>query len=71
MQILMTAHPAGDAPFPWHIPCVFMLIPPPAKLVEFPNRVRRKNFMFLIAPSMDSTAVAGTPKAWKTKEAIA
>jgi hypothetical protein len=48
-----------------------MLIPPPAKLVELPNPVRRKNFMFSIAPSMDSTAVAGTPKAWKTREAIA
>jgi hypothetical protein len=48
-----------------------MLIPPPAELVESPNPVWRKNFMFSIAPSMDSTTVAGTLKAWKIREAIA
>ncbi len=63
MQMLMTAHPASDAPFPWHIPCVLMLIPPPVKLVESPNPVLRKNFIFSIVLSMDSTAVIGTPKA--------
>jgi hypothetical protein len=61
MQILMTAHPAGNAPFPWHIPCVLMLMPPIAKLVESPNPILRKNFMFSIVLSIDSAAVSGTP----------
>ena len=63
MQILMTVHPAGNALFPWHIPCVLMLMPPPAKLVELPNPVLRKNFMFSIVPSIDSAAVSGTQNA--------
>jgi hypothetical protein len=40
-----------------------MLIPHPVKLVESPNPVLRKNFIFNIVPSMDSTTIAGTPKA--------
>jgi hypothetical protein len=40
-----------------------MLIPPPAKLVESPNPILKKNFIFSIVLSMDSTAVTGTPKA--------
>jgi hypothetical protein len=40
-----------------------MLMPPPAKLVELPNPVLKKNFMFSIVPSIDSAAVSGTPNA--------
>jgi hypothetical protein len=48
-----------------------MLIPPPENEVESLNPVRRKNFMFSIAPSIDDTAVAGTQNAWKINNAIA
>jgi hypothetical protein len=48
-----------------------MLIPPPENEVESLNPVQRKNFMFSIAPSIDDTAVAGTPNAWKINDAIA
>jgi hypothetical protein len=71
IQMLMTAHLAGDAPLPCVSPCVLMLIPPPAYVVESPKPVRKKIFMFSIAPSIVSTAVKGTPNAWKIKEAMA
>jgi hypothetical protein len=61
--MLMTAHPTGNAPLPWHSPYVFMLIPPPANAVQSPNPVRRKNFMFSIAPNMVPIPVVGTPNA--------
>jgi hypothetical protein len=63
MQILITAQPAGDAPFPWVSLCVLTLIPLPVKDVESPNPVRRKKFIFSIAPSIVSMAVEGTPNA--------
>jgi hypothetical protein len=63
MQMLITAHPAGAAPLPWHNPCVLMLMLPPAKDVKLRNPVLKKSFMFSIAPSIDSIAIVGTPKA--------
>ena len=64
--------PSGrDAPLPCVRPCVLMLTPPPANLDESPNPVRKKNFIFLIAPSIVSTALSGTPNAWKIREAMA
>ncbi len=69
--MLMTAHPTGDAPLPCVRPCVLMLIPPPAKILESPNPVQRKNFIFSIALSIVSTAKRGTPNAWKIREAMA
>jgi hypothetical protein len=71
MQMLITTHPARVALLPWHRPWVLILIPPPENYAESPNPVRRKNFMFSIAPSIDSTAVVGTPNAWKISNAIA
>jgi hypothetical protein len=47
-----------------------MLIFPPKNNAKSPNPVRRKNFMFSIDPSIDSTAVDGTPNAWKIRDAI-
>ena len=69
--MLMTAHPAGDAQLPCVSPCILTLIPPPAYVVESPKPVRKKKFMFSIAPSIVLTAVRGTPNAWKIKEAMA
>jgi hypothetical protein len=69
--MLMTTHPAGDAPLPYMSPCVLMLMPPPANNVELPNPVCRKNFMFSIALSIVSTAVRGTPNAWNISNAMA
>ncbi len=63
MQILMTAQLDGDAPLPCISPCVFMLIPPLANVIESPNPGLRKNFIFSITPSNVSTAVRGTPNA--------
>ncbi len=61
--MLITAQPAGDAPLPWHIPWVLMLILLPANFVESPNHVRRKNFIFSFALNIDSMAEVGTPNA--------
>jgi hypothetical protein len=55
--MLITAHPAGEVPLPWHNPCMLILIPPPTNVLESPKPVRRKNFMFSIAPNIDSIAV--------------
>jgi hypothetical protein len=38
-------------------------MPPPANDVELPNPIRKKNFMFSIAPNIVLIAVVGTPKA--------
>jgi hypothetical protein len=48
-----------------------MLMLPPENVAESPKPVRRKNFMFCIAPSIYSTALVGTPNAWKINAAIA
>ncbi len=70
--MLMTAHPAGYALLPCVRPCVFILIPPPpVKLLELPNPICRKNFIFSIASSIVLTAERGTPNAWKIREAMA
>jgi hypothetical protein len=71
IQMLITAHPAGEAPLPWHNPCVLILIPPPANVLESPKPVQRNNFMFSIAPNIDSIVVVGMPNAWNIIEAIA
>jgi hypothetical protein len=46
-------------------------MPPLANLAELPKPVRRKNFMFSIVLNIDSIADTGTPKAWKTSNAMA
>ena len=69
--MLTTAQPAGAAPLPWHSPCVFMWIVDPAKDVESPYAVRRKNFISSIVPSIVDTVFTLTPKAWKQRLAIA
>ena len=71
IQMLTTAHPAGDAPLPWQSPCVFIERVELAKSVESPKPVRRKNFISWMVVSMDSEAERGTPNAWNTSEAIA
>ena len=71
IHILITAQPAGNATFPCFRPSVLMLTPPPAKDFELPNPVCRKNFIFSIAPSIVSMAVAGTPNAWNTGDMMA
>ncbi len=67
--MLITAHPARDAPFPWVSPCALIRMPPPANFVESPKPVLRKNFIFSIALSIEPIADSGTPKAWKTNDA--
>ncbi len=42
-----------------------------AKSVESPKPVHRKNFISWMVVSMLYSAVAGTPKAWKTRYAMA
>ncbi len=69
--MLTTPHAAGEAPFPWHIPCVLYLMSPLAKSVESSNEVQRKNFISFIACNMALTDDAGTPDAWNTRLAIA
>ncbi len=69
--MLITAHPASDAPLPCVSPCVFMPIQPPANDFELTSPVHRKNFVFSIAPSIVSTAVQGTPNAWNINDAMA
>ena len=68
---IVTAHPSGAAPLPWQNPWNLISIVPPAIFLESPYAVVRKYLISSIADSIDSTASRGTPKVWRTSDAIA
>ena len=67
MIALRTSHAAGDAPLPWHIPCMIRRGSPPIKVVDSPQPVRRKNFIIWMERSMAAMTPVCTPRARNSK----